>query len=117
MARWLSDEELTAWIRLVSVVELLPGALDSQLGQGGADRSRARGDGSPAGDRRAELGAGAAAERRRRRRPAAPRSGGSAGCPASGGWLSFVSVGAQLAPGARLSHDLKTPPRVKPASL
>lgn len=31
MARWLSDEELAAWIRLISVVELLPSALDSQL--------------------------------------------------------------------------------------
>ncbi len=29
--RWLDDEELGAWIRLVAVVELLPGALDSQL--------------------------------------------------------------------------------------
>jgi DNA-binding MarR family transcriptional regulator len=29
--RWLSGEELTAWIRLVGVVELLPGVLDSQL--------------------------------------------------------------------------------------
>jgi DNA-binding MarR family transcriptional regulator len=29
--RWLSDEEMTAWIRLVAVVELLPGALDGQL--------------------------------------------------------------------------------------
>jgi DNA-binding MarR family transcriptional regulator len=28
---WLSDEELTAWKRLVAVVELLPGVLDSQL--------------------------------------------------------------------------------------
>ncbi len=31
MVRWLSDEELGAWIRLVSVCELLPAALDSQL--------------------------------------------------------------------------------------
>ena len=29
--RWLDDDELTAWIRLVGVVELLPGVLDSQL--------------------------------------------------------------------------------------
>jgi DNA-binding MarR family transcriptional regulator len=29
--RWLTPEQLRAWIRLVSVVELLPGALDSQL--------------------------------------------------------------------------------------
>ncbi|HYJ68727.1 MAG TPA: MarR family transcriptional regulator [Nocardioidaceae bacterium] len=29
--RWLSDEELAAWVRLVAVVELLPGVLDSQL--------------------------------------------------------------------------------------
>ena len=28
---WLTDDELTAWIRLVGVVELLPGVLDSQL--------------------------------------------------------------------------------------
>ncbi len=31
MTRWLSDEERAAWLRLVGVVELLPGALDSQL--------------------------------------------------------------------------------------
>jgi DNA-binding MarR family transcriptional regulator len=31
MVRWLSDDELRAWIRLVSVCELLPAALDSQL--------------------------------------------------------------------------------------
>ena len=30
-ARWLTDDELTAWIRLVGVVELLPGVLDTQL--------------------------------------------------------------------------------------
>ena len=30
-ARWLTDDELTAWIRLVGVVELLPGVLDAQL--------------------------------------------------------------------------------------
>lgn len=30
-ARWLTDDELSAWVRLVAVVELLPGALDSQL--------------------------------------------------------------------------------------
>lgn len=29
--RWLSDEERAAWVRLVAVVELLPGALDVQL--------------------------------------------------------------------------------------
>ena len=29
--RWLDDEELDAWIRFVAVVELLPGALDTQL--------------------------------------------------------------------------------------
>jgi DNA-binding MarR family transcriptional regulator len=29
--RWLSDDELAAWLRLVGVVELLPGALDAQL--------------------------------------------------------------------------------------
>jgi DNA-binding MarR family transcriptional regulator len=29
--RWLDDDELAAWIRLVGVVELLPGVLDSQL--------------------------------------------------------------------------------------
>ena len=29
--RWLDDEELDAWIRLIAVVELLPGALDAQL--------------------------------------------------------------------------------------
>ena len=28
---WLDDDELTAWVRLVGVVELLPGVLDSQL--------------------------------------------------------------------------------------
>jgi len=31
VVRWLSDKELGAWIRLVSVCELLPAALDSQL--------------------------------------------------------------------------------------
>lgn len=31
MVRWLSDDELGAWIRLISVCELLPAALDSQL--------------------------------------------------------------------------------------
>src|SRR4051812_2108028 len=30
-SRWLSDEQLTTWVRLVAVVELLPGVLDSQL--------------------------------------------------------------------------------------
>ena len=29
--RWLDDEELDAWVRLVAVVELLPGVLDGQL--------------------------------------------------------------------------------------
>jgi DNA-binding MarR family transcriptional regulator len=28
---WLSEEERAAWLRLVAVVELLPGALDAQL--------------------------------------------------------------------------------------
>jgi DNA-binding MarR family transcriptional regulator len=30
-ARWLDEGERAAWLRLVAVVELLPGALDSQL--------------------------------------------------------------------------------------
>ncbi|SFH89198.1 MarR family winged helix-turn-helix transcriptional regulator [Nocardioides psychrotolerans] len=29
--RWLTEDERAAWLRLVAVVELLPGALDSQL--------------------------------------------------------------------------------------
>lgn len=29
--RWLDDDELSAWVRLVAVVELLPGVLDTQL--------------------------------------------------------------------------------------
>ena len=29
--RWLSDDERAAWLRLVAVVELLPGVLDAQL--------------------------------------------------------------------------------------
>jgi DNA-binding MarR family transcriptional regulator len=29
--RWLDDDELAAWVRLVAVVELLPGVLDAQL--------------------------------------------------------------------------------------
>lgn len=29
--RWLDDDEIAAWVRLVAVVELLPGVLDSQL--------------------------------------------------------------------------------------
>ena len=29
--RWLSDEEMAAWLRLVAMMELLPGALESQL--------------------------------------------------------------------------------------
>src|SRR6188768_4020385 len=28
---WLDDNEMAAWLRLVAVVELLPGVLDSQL--------------------------------------------------------------------------------------
>jgi len=28
---WLSDEEMAAWLRLVATMELLPGALESQL--------------------------------------------------------------------------------------
>ena len=31
MTRWLDDTELEAWVRLVAVVELLPGALEQQL--------------------------------------------------------------------------------------
>ncbi|MDP9443654.1 MAG: MarR family transcriptional regulator [Actinomycetota bacterium] len=30
-AKWLSEEELEAWMRLAAVLELLPGVLDSQL--------------------------------------------------------------------------------------
>lgn len=29
--RWLDDDELATWVRLVAVVELLPGVLDAQL--------------------------------------------------------------------------------------
>src|SRR6476646_7423768 len=29
--RWLDDDEIAAWVRLVAVVELLPGVLDAQL--------------------------------------------------------------------------------------
>lgn len=29
--RWLDDQEIVAWVRLAGVLELLPGALDSQL--------------------------------------------------------------------------------------
>src|SRR6478609_8519180 len=29
--RWLSDEQLRAWKKLIAVVELLPGTLESQL--------------------------------------------------------------------------------------
>ena len=29
--RWLDDEQRTAWVRLIALVELLPGVLDSQL--------------------------------------------------------------------------------------
>ena len=32
--RWLDDEERAAWLRLVAVVELLPGILDTQLRSG-----------------------------------------------------------------------------------
>jgi DNA-binding MarR family transcriptional regulator len=31
MTDWLTDSERAAWVRLASVIELLPGALDSQL--------------------------------------------------------------------------------------
>jgi DNA-binding MarR family transcriptional regulator len=31
MTRWLADDELDAWVRLVALVELLPGVLESQL--------------------------------------------------------------------------------------
>ena len=31
VTRWLDDEQLNAWVRLKAVMELLPGALDSQL--------------------------------------------------------------------------------------
>ena len=30
-ANWLDDQEISAWLRLVAVVELLPGVLDAQL--------------------------------------------------------------------------------------
>jgi len=30
-AEWLDEEQLDAWVKLVAVVELLPGVLDSQL--------------------------------------------------------------------------------------
>ena len=30
-SRWLDDEQLGAWVRLVAVLELLPGVLDGQL--------------------------------------------------------------------------------------
>ena len=29
--RWLDDDQMAAWVRLVALVELLPGVLDSQL--------------------------------------------------------------------------------------
>jgi DNA-binding MarR family transcriptional regulator len=32
--RWLTEEERAAWLRLVAIVELLPGVLDSQLRTG-----------------------------------------------------------------------------------
>ena len=28
---WLTDDEMTAWVRLAGIMELLPAALDSQL--------------------------------------------------------------------------------------
>ena len=31
MTRWLDDREIAAWMRLAAVVELLPGALETQL--------------------------------------------------------------------------------------
>src|SRR3954451_13980485 len=31
MTDWLDDEQQAAWVRLIAVVELLPGVLDSQL--------------------------------------------------------------------------------------
>lgn len=31
MTRWLSDDELQAWVRLIALVELLPGQLEQQL--------------------------------------------------------------------------------------
>ena len=31
--RWLDEAQLTAWVRLAAVLELLPGVLDSQLRQ------------------------------------------------------------------------------------
>ena len=31
MTEWLDDQEISAWLRLMAVVELLPGVLDSQL--------------------------------------------------------------------------------------
>ncbi len=31
MTRWLTEDELQAWVRLVAVVELLPGSLEQQL--------------------------------------------------------------------------------------
>jgi DNA-binding MarR family transcriptional regulator len=31
MTSWLDDDEMAAWLRLIAVVELLPGVLDSQL--------------------------------------------------------------------------------------
>ena len=31
MTRWLDDREIGAWIRLAAILELLPGALESQL--------------------------------------------------------------------------------------
>jgi DNA-binding MarR family transcriptional regulator len=30
-ANWLDDQEISAWLRLIAVVELLPGVLDAQL--------------------------------------------------------------------------------------
>ena len=31
MTNWLDDEQRTAWMRLIAMVELLPGVLDTQL--------------------------------------------------------------------------------------
>ncbi|MFI5425877.1 hypothetical protein [Aeromicrobium sp. UC242_57] len=32
--KWLTEDERAAWVRLVAVVELLPGMLDTQLTYG-----------------------------------------------------------------------------------
>ena len=31
MTDWLDDEQQAAWVRLIAMVELLPGVLDTQL--------------------------------------------------------------------------------------